>query len=54
MKVKEVQRRVHASSAFKTRHKVSLYNAKISVLMARLNEGACLPSWPACYFLSFF
>ncbi|KAJ7884618.1 hypothetical protein B0H14DRAFT_3432340 [Mycena olivaceomarginata] len=38
MKVKEVRRRVHASSAFKTRHKVSLYNVKISALMARLNE----------------
>ncbi|KAJ7328690.1 hypothetical protein DFH08DRAFT_967111 [Mycena albidolilacea] len=38
MKVKEVRRRVHASSAFKTRRKVSLYNAKISALMARLNE----------------
>ncbi|KAJ7343744.1 hypothetical protein DFH08DRAFT_810296 [Mycena albidolilacea] len=38
MKVKEVWRRVHASSAFKTRRKVSLYNAKISALMARLNE----------------
>jgi hypothetical protein len=44
MKVKEVRRRLHASSAFKTRRKVSLYNAKISALMARLNEGACLPS----------
>ncbi|KAJ7816685.1 hypothetical protein B0H14DRAFT_3475142 [Mycena olivaceomarginata] len=38
MKVKEVRHRLHASSAFKTRRKVSLYNAKISALMARLNE----------------
>ncbi|KAJ7789410.1 hypothetical protein B0H14DRAFT_3503021 [Mycena olivaceomarginata] len=38
MKVKEVRCRLHVSSAFKTRRKVSLYNAKISVLMARLNE----------------
>ncbi|KAJ7789148.1 hypothetical protein B0H14DRAFT_3503327 [Mycena olivaceomarginata] len=39
MKVKEVRRRLHASSAFKPRRKVSVYNAKISALVSRLNKG---------------
>ncbi|KAJ7744222.1 hypothetical protein B0H14DRAFT_3514731 [Mycena olivaceomarginata] len=39
MKVKEVRRCLHASSAFKPRRKVSLYNAKISALVSRLNKG---------------
>ncbi|KAJ7769755.1 hypothetical protein B0H14DRAFT_3509418 [Mycena olivaceomarginata] len=39
MKVKEVRRRLQASSAFKPRCKVSVYNAKISALVSRLNKG---------------
>ena len=39
MKVKEVRRRMLASSGFKTKRKISLYNAKISKIMAGLNEG---------------
>ncbi|KAJ7693719.1 hypothetical protein B0H14DRAFT_3531065 [Mycena olivaceomarginata] len=39
MKVKEVRCRLHASSAFKPRCKVSVYNAKISALVSRLNKG---------------
>ncbi|KAJ7826482.1 hypothetical protein B0H14DRAFT_2595805 [Mycena olivaceomarginata] len=39
MKVKEVCRALHASSAFKPRRKVSVYNAKISALVLRLNKG---------------
>ncbi|KAJ7708493.1 hypothetical protein B0H14DRAFT_3525487 [Mycena olivaceomarginata] len=38
MKLKEVRRRMQATSGFKDRRKVSLYNAKISALMAQLNE----------------
>ncbi|KAJ7866549.1 hypothetical protein B0H14DRAFT_3442257 [Mycena olivaceomarginata] len=39
MKVKEVRRRLHASSAFKPRRKVSVYNTKISALVSQLNKG---------------
>ncbi|KAJ7209893.1 hypothetical protein B0H12DRAFT_971763, partial [Mycena haematopus] len=39
MKVKEVRRRMLSSSTFKTKRKVSLYNAKISRIMADLNGG---------------
>ncbi|KAJ7337607.1 hypothetical protein DFH08DRAFT_812930 [Mycena albidolilacea] len=38
MKVKEVRRRMLSASAFKTRRKASLYNAKISRIMRNLNE----------------
>jgi hypothetical protein len=41
MKVKEVRRCLQASSAFKPRRKVSVYNAKISALVSRLNKGLC-------------
>lgn len=39
IKVKEVRRRMLASSVFKPKRKVSLYNAKISRLMKTLNAG---------------
>ncbi|KAJ6502985.1 hypothetical protein DFH09DRAFT_838543, partial [Mycena vulgaris] len=39
MKLKEVRRRMLAASGFKTKRKVSLYNAKISKIMTDLNEG---------------
>ncbi|KAJ6493860.1 hypothetical protein DFH09DRAFT_1337849 [Mycena vulgaris] len=39
MKVKEVRRQMLLSSAFKPKHKVSVYNAKIACIMAGLNEG---------------
>ncbi|KAJ7439193.1 hypothetical protein B0H11DRAFT_2254127 [Mycena galericulata] len=39
VKLKEVRRRMMASSGFTTKHRVSLYNAKISVIMRDLNEG---------------
>ncbi|KAJ6542102.1 hypothetical protein DFH09DRAFT_1322728 [Mycena vulgaris] len=37
MKLNDVRRRMFASSAYKTQRKPSLYNAKISVIMADLN-----------------
>ncbi|KAJ7441236.1 hypothetical protein FB451DRAFT_1414717 [Mycena latifolia] len=37
MKVKEVRRRMLSASGFKTERKVSIYNAKISALMAKMN-----------------
>ncbi|KAJ6600990.1 hypothetical protein DFH09DRAFT_1069681 [Mycena vulgaris] len=39
MKLKEICRRMLSSSGFKTKCKVSLYNAKISAIMGKLNEG---------------
>ncbi|KAJ7170397.1 hypothetical protein C8R43DRAFT_944913 [Mycena crocata] len=39
VKPKEVRRRMLASASFKTTRKVSLYNAKISRIMAGLNAG---------------
>ncbi|KAJ7120514.1 hypothetical protein C8R43DRAFT_846623, partial [Mycena crocata] len=39
IKVAEVRRRMMSSSAYKPKRKVSLYNAKISRIMANLNEG---------------
>jgi hypothetical protein len=39
MKPKEVRRRLLASSSYKPQRKPSLYNAKISVVMAELNTG---------------
>jgi hypothetical protein len=38
-KVKEVRRRMLASTTFKPRRKVSAYNAKISHIMTDLNKG---------------
>jgi hypothetical protein len=46
MKVKEVRRRMLASTTFKPHHRVSPYNAKISRIMADLNEGK-LAFWTA-------
>lgn len=46
IKIKEVRRRMLSSSVFKKRRKVSLYNAKISAIMARLNESTSyLGTW---------
>ncbi|KAJ7186273.1 hypothetical protein B0H12DRAFT_1246721 [Mycena haematopus] len=39
MKVKEVRRRMLSTSTFKPKRKVSVYNAKISRIMADLNTG---------------
>ncbi|KAJ6600451.1 hypothetical protein DFH09DRAFT_1498048 [Mycena vulgaris] len=39
VKLKEVRRRMMASSGFATKRRVSLYNAKISAIMRDLNEG---------------
>ncbi|KAJ7674358.1 hypothetical protein B0H17DRAFT_1208060 [Mycena rosella] len=39
MKIKEVRRRMLSASSFKTQHTVSLYNAKMSHIMCKLNEG---------------
>ncbi|KAJ6457332.1 hypothetical protein C8R45DRAFT_943285 [Mycena sanguinolenta] len=39
MKAKEVRRRMLASTSYKATRKVSLYNAKISRIMALMNEG---------------
>jgi hypothetical protein len=39
MKVKDVRRRMLATSTYKMPRKPSLYNAKISVIMADLNAG---------------
>ncbi|KAJ6499895.1 hypothetical protein DFH09DRAFT_1102817 [Mycena vulgaris] len=39
MKVQEVRRRMLSTSAFKPKRKASLYNAKISRIMADINEG---------------
>ncbi|KAJ7484065.1 hypothetical protein B0H11DRAFT_2231797 [Mycena galericulata] len=39
VKLKEVRRRMMALSTFKKSRKPSLYNAKITAIMARLNEG---------------
>jgi hypothetical protein len=47
MKPKNVRRRLVASSNYKLQHKPSLYNAKISVIMADQNAGK------PCFFISF-
>ncbi|KAJ7501675.1 hypothetical protein B0H11DRAFT_1697364, partial [Mycena galericulata] len=39
MKIKDVHRRMLASSNYKTQRKPSLYNAKISAIMADMNAG---------------
>jgi hypothetical protein len=39
MKIKDVRRRMLASSNYKTQRKPSLYNAKISAIMADMNAG---------------
>lgn len=39
IKLPEVRRRMHASSTYKQKRAVSSYNAKVSAVMADLNEG---------------
>jgi hypothetical protein len=53
MKLKEVRRRMQATSGFKDRRKVSLYNTKISALMAQLNEGPYFPPFYRLFLVLF-
>jgi hypothetical protein len=51
--LKEVRRRMQATSGFKDRRKVSLYNTKISALMAQLNEGPYFPPFYRLFLVLF-